>query len=73
MDLYLFGFSGNEEAGETACGTDASQYVGRFYRTAHFSTNVEFIKPNAVNSGVADVKKAVETARENLKLVDIGN
>ncbi len=31
-------------------------------------TNGEFIKLNAVNSGVADVKKAVETARENLKL-----
>ena len=32
------------------------------------TTNAEFIKLNAVNSGVADVKKAVETARENLKL-----
>lgn len=32
------------------------------------STNGEFVKLNAVNSGVADVKKAVETARENLKL-----
>ncbi len=31
-------------------------------------TNGEFIKLNAVNSGVADVKKAVEQARENLKL-----
>ncbi len=31
-------------------------------------TNGEFIKLNAVNSGVADVKKAVEVARENLKL-----
>ena len=31
-------------------------------------TNGEFIKLNAVNSGVADVKKAVDTARENLKL-----
>ena len=31
-------------------------------------TNGEFIKLNAVNAGVADVKKAVETARENLKL-----
>ncbi len=31
-------------------------------------TDGEFIKLNAVNSGVADVKKAVETARENLKL-----
>ncbi len=31
-------------------------------------TNGEFIKLNAVNSGVADVKKAVETARDNLKL-----
>ncbi len=31
-------------------------------------TNGEFVKLNAVNSGVADVKKAVETARENLKL-----
>ena len=31
-------------------------------------TNGEFIKLNAVNSGVADVKKAVEEARENLKL-----
>ena len=33
-------------------------------------TNGEFIKLNAVNSGVADVKKAVETARENRKLYD---
>ncbi len=32
------------------------------------STGGEFIKLNAVNSGVADVKKAVDTARENLKL-----
>ncbi len=31
-------------------------------------TNGEFVKLNAVNSGVADVKKAVEAARENLKL-----
>ncbi len=31
-------------------------------------TNGEFVKLNAVNSGVADVKKAVEEARENLKL-----
>ncbi len=31
-------------------------------------TDGEFIKLNAVNAGVADVKKAVETARENLKL-----
>lgn len=31
-------------------------------------TNGEFIKLNAVNAGVADVKKAVEQARENLKL-----
>ena len=31
-------------------------------------TNGEFLKLNAVNAGVADVKKAVETARENLKL-----
>ncbi len=31
-------------------------------------TEGEFIKLNAVNSGVADVKKAVEQARENLKL-----
>ena len=31
-------------------------------------TNGEFIKLNAVNSGVADVKKAVETARDNRKL-----
>ena len=31
-------------------------------------TNGEFIKLKAVNAGVADVKKAVETARENLKL-----
>lgn len=32
------------------------------------TTNGEFIKLNAVNSGVADVKKAVDTARENLRL-----
>lgn len=32
------------------------------------TTNGEFIKLNAVNSGVADVKKAVDQARENLKL-----
>ena len=32
------------------------------------TTHGEFIKLNAVTSGVADVKKAVETARENLKL-----
>lgn len=31
-------------------------------------TNGEFIKLNAVNAGVADVKRSVETARENLKL-----
>ena len=31
-------------------------------------TNGEFIKLNAVSSGVADVKKAVETARNNLKM-----
>ena len=31
-------------------------------------TNGAFIKLNAVSSGVADVKKAVETARDNLKL-----
>ncbi len=31
-------------------------------------TNGEFIKLNAVNAGVADVKKAVDQARENLKL-----
>ena len=31
-------------------------------------TNGEFIKLNAVNAGVADVKKAVEQARENLKM-----
>lgn len=31
-------------------------------------TNGEFIKLNAVNSGVADVKKAVDQARDNLKL-----
>ena len=29
-------------------------------------TNGEFIKLNAVNAGVADVKKAAETARDNL-------
>lgn len=32
------------------------------------STNGEFIKLNAVQAGVADVKKAVEKAKENLKL-----
>ncbi len=32
------------------------------------STNGEFIKLNAVNAGVADVKKAVETAKDNWKL-----
>ncbi len=31
-------------------------------------TDGEFVKLNAVNAGVADVKKAVDTARENLKL-----
>ena len=31
-------------------------------------TNGDFIKLNAVNSGVADVKKAVEKARDNLKM-----
>ncbi len=31
-------------------------------------TNGEFIKLNAVNAGVADVKKAVDTARGNLKM-----
>lgn len=31
-------------------------------------TNGDFIKLNAVNAGVADVKKAVETARDNLKM-----
>ena len=31
-------------------------------------TNGEFIKLNAVSSGVADVKKAVEKARDNLKM-----
>ena len=31
-------------------------------------TNGEFIKLNAVNAGVADVKKAVDTARNNLKM-----
>ena len=31
-------------------------------------TNAEFIKLNAVSSGVADVKKAVEQARDHLKL-----
>ena len=31
-------------------------------------TSGEFIKLNAVNAGVADVKKAVEQARDNLKL-----
>lgn len=32
------------------------------------TTNGEFIKLNAVNSGVADVKKAVDQARETLRL-----
>ncbi len=32
------------------------------------TTHGEFIKLNAVNSGVADVKKAVEDARNNLKM-----
>ena len=32
------------------------------------TTNGEFIRLNAVNSGVADVKKAVDTARDNLRL-----
>ena len=32
------------------------------------TTHGEFIKLNAVTSGVADVKRAVETARDNLKL-----
>ncbi len=32
------------------------------------ATSGEFIKLNAVNAGVADVKKAVETARDNLKM-----
>ncbi len=31
-------------------------------------TNGAFVKLNAVSSGVADVKKAVDTARDNLKL-----
>ncbi len=31
-------------------------------------TNGEFIKLNAVNAGVADVKRAVEQARDNLKM-----
>ncbi len=31
-------------------------------------TNGEFVKLNAVNAGVADVKKAVDQARDNLKL-----
>ncbi len=31
-------------------------------------TNGEFIKLNAVNAGVADVKKAVEEARDNLRM-----
>ncbi|MBO5480476.1 MAG: replication-associated recombination protein A [Clostridia bacterium] len=31
-------------------------------------TNGEFVKLNAVNAGVADVKKAVEQARDNLKM-----
>lgn len=32
------------------------------------TTNGEFVKLNAVNSGVADVKRAVDEARENLRL-----
>ncbi len=32
------------------------------------TTHGEFVKLNAVQAGVADVKKAVDTARENLKL-----
>ena len=32
------------------------------------TTNGEFVKLNAVNSGVSDVKKAVDKARENLKM-----
>ena len=32
------------------------------------STGGEFVRLNAVNSGVADVKKAVDAARENLRL-----
>ena len=32
------------------------------------TTNGNFIQLNAVNAGVADVKKAVETARDNLKM-----
>lgn len=32
------------------------------------STSGNFVKLNAVSSGVADVKKAVDEARENLKL-----
>lgn len=32
------------------------------------STGGDFVRLNAVNSGVADVKKAVDTARENLRL-----
>ncbi len=31
-------------------------------------TDGEFVKLNAVNAGVADVKKAVDTARDNLKM-----
>lgn len=31
-------------------------------------TNADFIKLNAVNAGVADVKKAVDRARDNLKM-----
>ena len=31
-------------------------------------TNGEFVKLNAVNSGVADVKKAVDQARDNLRM-----
>ena len=34
-------------------------------------TNGEFIKLNAVNAGVADVKKAVDKARDNLKMYKI--
>ena len=32
------------------------------------TTNGEFVKLNAVNSGVADVKRAVDKARDNLKM-----
>lgn len=31
-------------------------------------TNADFIKLNAVNAGVADVKRAVDSARDNLKM-----